>query len=302
MKIAYIILAHRYPEQLIRLVKRLHTESAIFLIHIDKKVDPAIYKSIINELKCLQNVHFIKRFTCFWAGFGIVQATYQGIKELINNHIAFDYLILLSGQDYPIKTNEYIQQFLQEHQGQSFINFNPFPFDEWEGERGGWNRIEYWHIITQKLYYILPWLPISSNGNILKNIFKKVISKLINKRTIPGGLHPYGGAQFWCLHQEHVKYIHQFISKHPSYFRFFRFVYVPDEILFQTIIGNSSYTNKLENDTLHYIDWSRVNKIFTKTDLRAIQQNKCLFARKFDRTVDAEILDLIDTEILGIKF
>jgi len=37
MKIAYIILAHKNPDQIKRLVLRLNTEGTSFFIHIDKK-------------------------------------------------------------------------------------------------------------------------------------------------------------------------------------------------------------------------------------------------------------------------
>ena len=43
MKIAYIILAHHYHEQLDRLLSKLNTENISFFIHIDKKADDTIY-------------------------------------------------------------------------------------------------------------------------------------------------------------------------------------------------------------------------------------------------------------------
>ena len=50
MNIAYIILAHKYPRQLIRLVNRLNTEKTYFLIHIDKKTNNDIYQEIVQGL------------------------------------------------------------------------------------------------------------------------------------------------------------------------------------------------------------------------------------------------------------
>lgn len=99
MSIAYLILAHRYPKQLYRLVDRLNNENTSFLIHIDKKVNIGAFKSIVANLKHYENVYFIKRYTCNWAGFGIVQATFQGLKELQSRQIKFDYVCLMSGQD-----------------------------------------------------------------------------------------------------------------------------------------------------------------------------------------------------------
>ncbi|MGF1986665.1 MAG: hypothetical protein RMY62_002115 [Nostoc sp. ZfuVER08] len=60
MKIAYIILAHKYPEQLKRLIHRLNTENVSFFIHIDKKVEAKIYHQVVTLLKDFTNVFFSK--------------------------------------------------------------------------------------------------------------------------------------------------------------------------------------------------------------------------------------------------
>jgi hypothetical protein len=60
MKIAYVVLAHRYPEQLIRLILRLNTENTSFFVHFDKKSDDKIYNQLVSELSHLPNVYFLK--------------------------------------------------------------------------------------------------------------------------------------------------------------------------------------------------------------------------------------------------
>jgi len=49
MKIAYIILAHKLPQQIIRLVNRLNTDDTSFLIHVDKKTEHRIYQEIVRD-------------------------------------------------------------------------------------------------------------------------------------------------------------------------------------------------------------------------------------------------------------
>lgn len=48
MRIAYIILAHNYPEQLGRLISKLNKDDVSFFIHIDKK---QIAQHIIRYLR-----------------------------------------------------------------------------------------------------------------------------------------------------------------------------------------------------------------------------------------------------------
>jgi hypothetical protein len=300
MKIAYLVLAHRYPDQLLRLIDRLDTSSATFLLHIDKK-EGETYTYLKEKLGNRGNVHFLKRYTCYWAGFGIVQATFQGIKEAVEKKIDFDYLALLSGQDYPIKTNHYINQFLEDHEGKSFIHHNALPYHQWNNQNGGWDRIQRWHFIKQNQHRIFPLRNRFRSIPVIRSLWNKADDIGLFKRKFPSGMKPYGGAQFWCLHKTHAKYMYDFVQANPSYFRFFRYVFVPDEILFQTIMANSGYKDQIVSDTLTFLEWHRPGAVLVTADMQNIKSTYYLFARKFDDTIDPEICNLIDQEILGIE-
>lgn len=301
MRIGYLILAHRYPEQLFRLIDRLNGEGIYFFIHIDKKVSRSVYDLIEEQLSDKENVRFIKRFTCYWAGYGIMQATLQGINEVVDSQYKIDHLILLSGQDYPIKSNRYIREFLIQKKGISFVNHKPFPQPEWQTENGGWDRVNAWHLIWRNIRYVFPVKNIFGNGrmsvlNPVWNFFYSIMPT--PKRKFPLKLHPFGGAQFWCLCSSHFHFIYEFVQKHPKYVKHFKYVFVPDEILIQTIIGNANFQQSVVNDTLHFLEWDRPGAILNKADMNKILATYHLFARKFDNTVDAAVLDVIDKEIL----
>lgn len=55
MEINYIILAHKNPQQVLRLIDRLNTFQCNFYIHIDKGVDIAPFIIAFSNLK---NVFF----------------------------------------------------------------------------------------------------------------------------------------------------------------------------------------------------------------------------------------------------
>ena len=65
----------------------------------------------------------MKRHKCFWGDFNIIKATIEGITALVNSEVEFDYGVLLSGQDYLIKTNTYLESFLEKHQNQEFMEY-----------------------------------------------------------------------------------------------------------------------------------------------------------------------------------
>jgi len=78
-----------------------------------------------------------------------------------------------------------------------------------------------------------------------------------------------------------------------------------DEIVFQSILCNSSFKKNIVNNNYHYIDWSdhlkgnnkgNPNVLITNDYEKIINSNK-FFARKFDNEVDENILDMIDKHI-----
>ncbi|RYZ24698.1 MAG: hypothetical protein EOO10_20140 [Chitinophagaceae bacterium] len=300
VKIAYLILAHRYPQQLTRLIQRLDDDNVVFFVHIDKKVDEATYGMLVKSISNKRNVRLIRRYTCYWAGFGIMQATLQGIREIIESGEPFDHIVLLSGQDYPIKPKKYIHSFFAKNKGISFVEHRPFPRPEWIEEKGGWDRVKMWHFIGQDDHRVYPGENVFKKRlQFLNRFWNKIYAYLpVMERKLPLQMHPYGGAQFWSLARRHALYIYSFIQKHPVYERFFRFVFVPDEILVQTIIGNAGLQDEVHNDTLHFVEWYRPGAVLVSSDKENICNTYHLFARKFDTTIDSAIMDFIDNDIL----
>lgn len=267
MKIAYLVLAHKAPEQIIRLINRLNYKDTYFFIHIDKNASDSVYRPVYKEFKKCKNVFFIKRIKCAWADFSLVQATINGIKEVLNSGIDINYTILLSGQDYPIKTNEYIKTFLENKKGSCYIyNFSmPKP---------GWH-----------------------NG-LIHNIPKEyTLSSEIENL--------YGGSQWWGLTKECLEYIIDFIDKNKGYVDYCKKMFVPDEIFFHSIIMNSRYKDNVINDGLRYIDWDSMpppkNHPATLSEkyFPILSASPHLFARKMDMEFDANIFELIDNNLLG---
>ncbi|HSK16940.1 MAG TPA: beta-1,6-N-acetylglucosaminyltransferase [Gaiellaceae bacterium] len=280
--LAYIISAYKLPDQLIRLVRRLDTETSSFFVHVDRKTDDDTYRRMTEPLSGLDNVHFLERHRCHYGGFGHVEATIKGIRELFRRGIPFDHVLLLTGQDYPIASNRRIGAFFREHEGLSFMTHFPLPSDEWQ--EGGMDRIESWHVRLGSHYVRIPGIRARFG------------------RGYPAGLRPFGGSAYWCLSRECTEFVHRFLGDARSYVRFFRFVDVPDEIFFQTILLNSPLRDAIVNDDLRYLEWRHPEvaggpAVLRRADFENIMSSGKLFARKFDATEDAEILDLIDVAI-----
>lgn len=298
MKIAYIVLAHKLPGQLIRLIRTLDSSSATFLIHIDKKAEGSSYKKVSDTFADAENVYFLERRPIYYGDFNHVQSTLDGIHMLLELDISFDYVILLTGQDYPVKSQNDIQIFLDKNRGKSFMEYFLLPDERWGDEDGGLDRINYWHL--------------NFRGNEFAYLKKKRILKLVPdklwngfsrvfhfQRKLPQNIKWYGGSAYWNLSRECIEYIAAFVKENEDTVNFFKHAKISGEMFFQTVLLNSHLKESIVDDSLRYIEWSdsRHPAVFGKKDFGRLMESGNLFARKFDSAEDAEILKMIDQEI-----
>jgi hypothetical protein len=279
MRLAYIISAYKNLSQVARLVRRIECEGNALFVHVDKKTNDDDYRAFANGLTDVPSLHLLERHVCHWGGFGHIRATLKGLDELLARRVPFDYVILLTGQDYPIKSSDFIGEFFEENRGMSFMGFGSLP-TKWWSPRGGLDRVEYWHL---RLY-----------GNHFRSPLK---------RRFPAGLRPFGGGAYWCLSRECVEYVSDFVGNRPDVVQFFKHVDIPDEIFFQTVIMNSELRGTVVNDNLRYVDWTRGRRpaILETSDFERLRDSSKLFARKFDVRRDENVLDLIDRHLLGAR-
>lgn len=272
MQIGYIVLAYKSPAQILRLLSRVATGKNEAVVHVDRVMNGEEYRGLCRRAEELPNVHFLERRRTYWGGFGLVRATIRAIDHLLLND-AFDYAILLTGQDYPLRSPRATERFLQDARGRSFLHNSPLPYSAW-GPRGGLERLERWHLMRTRPYRVrVPW-----------------------RREVPGGLKPFGGEAYWCLSRPVAEHVSLFVRQNPRFVRFFEHVFVPDELFFQTIVMNSEFRHEVLDDTLHFVDWDVEPgpAILTMRDLPRMKDSGKLFARKFDVAVDSGVLDALD--------
>jgi len=298
MKIAYLILAFKLPEQLVRLVRKLSDRDTYFFIHIDKKIKPELFQHFVQLIEPNDNVIFIKRHNSDWGRIGCIEAKLEGINEIKKMGVDFDYLINLSGQDYPIKSNQQIADFLQENYGKSFLNYNPIPYRDHPHLD---DLINYWHFYFYKYHLVFPKENMFFSP-ILSQLWKPIARRIKVRPKLPLGYKPYYGSSYWCFTRELIDYVHAFTRENQSFVRWFSHVQFPDEFFFQTMLMNSPYKNEIIDNNLRYIDFSskKANpKVLTVDDFPKFTGSGKLFARKFDQNVDNAVLDMIDETIEG---
>lgn len=279
MRVAHLILTYTNPRQTERMIRSMAHENFDFYIHVDKKFDinPHLF------LESIPNVYFINnRIDVRWAGFSTVTATFECIKEITATGIEYDFINFLSGQDYPIKSADYLNDFFSKNKGKEFLSYRDFKNDWKEG------------LIRMENYFL------TSYNFPGKYTLEKLINKVMPKRTLPYGLHPYGKSMFWMLSPEIAMYVVDTVENDPKLRHFFSLCWASDEFVFQTILLNSVHKDKIVNNNYRYIDWSAGGanpKVLNATDAERLANSDSLFARKFDMIKHPEILDIIDNTL-----
>ena len=280
MSVAYLIRAHHKPVELARLVERLTTDNASVYVHVDARASAKTYAAMRRKLG---NVHWVERVPARYAGFSLVRSMLAGLADIASAEPMPTHTVFLSGQDYPLRPAPEIEQALAGHPGESLVEHFPIPDPErWADDNGGLDRIAYWYFERVRYRTRILRLPLL-------------------RRSFPRGLKPYGGSAWCVLSDEAVRTLLDFPAERPDAFRFFAHAKMPDEIFTQTVLLNSPAGERVLNESTHYVDWPGGSHpaTFRRDDFPRLAGSGKLFARKFDVDEDAEILDLIDRELLA---
>lgn len=328
MHLNYIVLAHKNPVQLRRLVERLDSAEARFYIHVDAPADISVFESALQFKERCIFLTGTQRLPITWGHVNMVKAVLHGINQILADQRQ-GYTVLLSGQDYPLKSNAYIQQFFQASYGTNFIECFPLPVTPQSAVsvHGGINRAtwiqakrvsgsmdrldDYTFFFSQRKgdYAKLPPIFSKEFFRSPKN-FRYAIGllrrhpinfiRLFSKRKFPAELKPFGGSQWWALPYETILFLDQYSKTNPYFLEYNNFTLVPDEIFFQTLVANHFPAIA---PPVTYANFMRSSgdrpATFTVADIQELTNNPCLFARKFDSDLDEQILNKLDEFALG---
>jgi len=316
MDINYILLAYNHPHQLKRLIDKLNTSYSNFYIHIDKKSDINDFKILIPEKINVFYVNDKCRVNCKWGDFTLVKAVLEASKMIVSDK-RNGYTILLSGQDYPLRSNHYIIQFLKDHLGEDFLSIYHVPDKKKKSEHGGVERFLNYTFDCQNPKNVRMKAKIHPLSFNLKTIVGFVNLALYRRSLLPTAIklwfkpriYPRCLArvfnEFWfVLQTSTIQYILAFLVNHPNVVEYYKLTHIPDETIFGSILCADDMHKSILNPMCHLIDWSENNngspKTFTNKDFIWIieqrnKQDNLLFARKFNE--GDPILDLLDKEI-----
>jgi hypothetical protein len=276
-------MAHKDPPQVERLLRGFRHDSFHFFIHLDEKSEISAFK----YLQDLDRVTFINNRTKVrWASYSFVAAYLRSFSEILNSDKSFDYISVMSGQDYPIKPPSEIIHYLERNYNKNFICFEERESEWWK------------HAITRITKYHFTNFDFRGRYRI-----QYLLNSVMPDRKFPLPYQLYGGPRAMCmtLTTACADFVVKFMAEHKRLRRFAQFTWGPDEFLIPTIIMNSKYRSSVINNNFYYIDWSKGGsnpKTLTVADFEVLSHSDKFLARKFDISEDFKILDLLD----GILF
>lgn len=298
MKIAYLILCHMDSEFVKRTAKKLVNDRNHVFIHVDKK------QNISEYLFDYNNVHFCEnRVENNWGGWNSVVATINLLKEAIKVD-SFDRYVLLQGQDYPLYSNEYIEEFFLKHSSVEFCR--AYNLTRTSDAKDAMKIYGYWFIDKpkNKIIKILRY-PIKKICLILNKKLVKYRKGYFRENGIKYEI--YSGWAQWAITDNCVKYILNFYNTHPKFNLYFKYSFPPDETYFHTIIYNSKFYEKTIDRSpikercnekllnLTYFEYPDQVVVFkSKNDYDKLINSRFLFARKLNSS-SKELLDYIDS-------
>ena len=316
MKVLYLIQTYRNPEQIYRLVQILKKSSPTSQILVSHNFTTCNLDTTL--LKNLSGVEVLRLRDKGGRGtFSLIQGYLDAIDWLFSHNTEFDWLINLSGQDYPTQPLSQIEKFLAETKYDGFLKyfeaFSDSKHNPW-GTKDSRNRYlyQYWrsgvyiprNSLPDKILNRL--VPVFYNAQpfirldwILDSLRVGVIatSNPFNEKFLC-----YGGSYFHTLSRKCVQFLYESSKQNVELVDYYKKTFIPDESFIPTVLVNSGLFN-LCNDYKRYIDWSNYKddspRILTSEDYASLIKDDIHFARKFDTAQDSRILDMLDERILS---
>jgi hypothetical protein len=285
------------------MIERLDDGASKFFIHLDAKTPIEPFAA------CLEGAHicFIEpRERCVWGDFSIVRATIHLMEAASKEQGVF---ILMSGQDYPIQSQGYINAFLENNKGFDFIEVEPLE-EKWKPKMVK-DKLEHYHILHSEerghsnCYAPFAHCSVFQKVRTLTHLLKGRLSRKnfrllcsLPKRVAPFE-RQYAGSQFWAFSERTFYAVLNYIREHKAALEeYYKYTSSPDEIYFHSVLMDlvaKDSTIKLK-EQITYVNYFRKNNVFITEDFDKLTSAKGkLFARKFDTDIDIEILNKLDS-------
>jgi hypothetical protein len=303
MQFCYLIMTHRNAAQIARLIQVILESSPngwILVVH-----DPNGCSLAGAPWLSSPRVVLMLNAGVYRGEFSQVQAYLGGLERALRSERPWDWLLYLTGQDYPLRSPRETERFLANTPYEVFLR-------HWEVGSSGdiWlpqqARIRYHYRYYMWPRWTLPLLRALKWTHSLQKQMRVFMTYGAHigwrSRTLPFGadLRLFGGYVFHYMRRECAEHVMAFCRERADVVEHYRGTMVPDESFLPTIFGNSGF--RISNENRRYIVWERNSpeghpRRLGGRDLADMCKEGYDFARRFDLEFDAEVLDALDRRI-----
>jgi hypothetical protein len=309
VRICYFVQNHLAPPAVRRLVGTIRRSQpdALFLVAHDQLAGHASTGELRQALEPLGADVFPIQERAQRGYFSVLQPYLSALEWLADRGVAYDWIVYLSAQDYPVRPLKSFEDLLATSGYDGFLrSWNALGTNTpWGRPRQGFHRYFYQYRdapawsrpglrLLRSLNGVQPWM----------HIHLVYGQRVGIRRPAPfrPGLECHAGTQWSTLSRACAEHVLEQVRGGSPVVEWLRRTICPDEALIQTLLVNSGRF-RLCNDDLRYADFAGSKKsgsprVLTVRDLSAVTSGSHYFARKFDAGQDGVVLDRLD-EVVG---
>lgn len=120
--IAFGISIYKDIEQFERILRAIYRPQNYYCIHTDKKSPKDFHQAVQKISRCFSNVFVASKiFKVYWGKFSVLKSDLICMKDLLGRSKTWKYFINLTGQEFPLKSNNELVKMLQNLKGKSIV-------------------------------------------------------------------------------------------------------------------------------------------------------------------------------------
>lgn len=306
-RFCYFIQSHRAAPQVARLVSTLRRGSpdALILVGHDGRRE-ALRRTDLpagTEIDLFAVAGPVER-----GELSLLAPYLQAIEHLKQHDAEYEWLVYLSGQDYPIRPLAQSERRIVDAGVDGFLRWWPAfaPENPWGRRRQGVFRYGFqYRRIGRPWDRGVAWLRFVNRLQSLVHVHTTYGVRVgIRARRTP--FHErfdcFAGTQWTTLRRECAEFLAESVRDQPFLSDYYSRTICADESFVQTILVNARRF-RLINDNLRFVDVAGSRTGSPRTlrdgDFQRLMRSDCQFARKFDSAVDGGILDRLDRVIFA---
>jgi hypothetical protein len=237
------------------------------VIHVDRSVGREAFNAFRQSLSDLENVRFCKRHRCEWGTWSLVEASQTASEMLLAEFPSVRHVYLVSGSCLPLRPVDDLRSYLAARPMTDFIESVTISEVDWTV--GGLNeeRFEYRFPFSWK------------RQRFFFDRYVELQRRLGRRRELPEGITPHLGSQWWCLTRQTLSAILE-DPRRKELDRYFKYVWIPDESYYQTLVRNYGRRIESRSLTLSKFDFQGKPHVFYDDHLHLLRRSDCFVARK----------------------